>query len=110
MIIWLYECKGVLYKIIIWTYFYFSGIFVHAQNNLILGAAFSANVAANQYYPFVFSLAQGGIDTNDLSFTVTGAGKLIIISNTNITYIIVLIKLHHFGNFKRSSTDLEHSI
>lgn len=46
---------------------------MHAQNNLILGTPFSANVAANQYFPFVFSLAQGGIDGFDLSFQVSGA-------------------------------------
>jgi len=48
------------------------GIFVHAQSNLVLGAAFSANIGANQYFPFVFSLVQAGIDSNDLTFRVTG--------------------------------------
>jgi len=70
------------------------GIFVHAQNNLVLGAAFSANVGANQYYPFVFSLAQGGIDTNDLSFTVTGADP------TNVRI---------FGSFDRQPTGSNHT-
>lgn len=56
-----------------WLIFNISGIFVHAQNNLILGTPFSTNIAANQFLPFVFSVAQGGIDEFDLSFQVTGA-------------------------------------
>jgi hypothetical protein len=71
------------------------GIFVHAQTNLILGAAASANVGDNQYFPFVFSLSQSGIGTNDLSFRVTGADP----SNVRI-----------FGSFDRQPSGANHTM
>jgi hypothetical protein len=72
------------------------GIIVHAQNNLILGTPFSANVAANQYFPFVFSLAQGGIDDFDLSFQVSGAADP---SDVRI-----------FGSFDKQPTGANHTM
>jgi hypothetical protein len=72
------------------------GIIVHAQNNLILGTPFSANVAANQYFPFVFSLAQGGIDGFDLSFQVSGAADP---SDVRI-----------FGSFDKQPTGANHTM
>jgi hypothetical protein len=69
---------------------------VHAQNNLILGTPFSANVAANQYFPFVFSLAQGGIDGFDLSFQVSGAADP---SDVRI-----------FGSFDKQPTGANHTM